>query len=78
MRHTVTGKDTPLEPEEITNRMVHTVTKEIITKYKQLIDDLVMGEVWSKAICKELGISSQGYGEKGLDYHTEGINTMRP
>ena len=30
-----------------------------------------------KAMCKELGRFSQGYGEKGSDYHTEGTNTMR-
>ena len=28
-------------------------------------------------MCKELRILSQGYGEEGSDYHTEGTNTMR-
>ena len=29
------------------------------------------------AMCKELGRLSQGYGEEGSDYNTEGTNTMR-
>ena len=36
-----------------------------------------MREVWIKAMCKELGRLSQGYSEKGSDYHTEGMNTVR-
>ena len=30
-----------------------------------------------KAMCKELGRLSQGYGEEGSDYHTKGTSTMR-
>ena len=76
-RRTFTVKDTPLKIEEIANNVVHPVTKKTITKYKQLIDDPIMRKVWVMAICKELGRLSEGYDEKGSNYHTEGTNTMR-
>ena len=60
MRRTVTVNDTPLEPEEIANGVVRPVTKETITKYKQLIDVPIMREAWMKAACKELGRLLQG------------------
>ena len=76
MGRTVTVNGTPLEPEEIANSVVYPVTKETVMKYKQLIDDTVMREVWMTTTCKELGRLSQVYAEKGSDYHTEGTNTM--
>jgi hypothetical protein len=77
MRQTVEVYDTPFSPEEVANGVVHPVTKETITKYKQLIADPITREVWEKAMCKELGRLTQGYGEIGSTYHTEGTNTMR-
>ena len=67
----------PFDPEEMVNRVVHPVTKETITKYKQLIADPITQEVWEKTMCKELGRLTQGYGETILTYHIEGTNTMR-
>jgi hypothetical protein len=77
MRQTVEIYDTPFSPEEVANGVVHPVTKETITKYKQLIADPITRTVWEKAMCKELGRLTQGYGEIGSTYHTEGTNTMR-
>ena len=57
--------------EEVANGVVHPVTKETITKYKQLITDPLLRETWSKAMCKELGRLCQGFGK------TEGTDTMR-
>ena len=51
----------PFDPEEMVNRVVHPVTKETITKYKQLIADPITQEVWEKTMCKELGRLAQGY-----------------
>ena len=62
---------TPLGMEEVANGVVHPVTKETITKYKQLIEDPLLRDTWSKAMCKELGRLCQGFGE------TEGTDTMR-
>jgi hypothetical protein len=76
MKRTVENNACPLQPEEVENGVVHPVTKETITKYKKLIDDPLMRDVWSKAMCKELGRLTQGFGEIGSTYHTEGTNTM--
>ena len=65
MRKTIEINDTPFDPEEMANDVVHPVTKETITKYKQLIADPVTRDVWSKAMCKELARLTQGYGETG-------------
>jgi hypothetical protein len=46
------------------------VTKETITKYEKLANVPLMKEVWTKAMCKELGHLVQGFGEK------EGTNTI--
>jgi hypothetical protein len=61
----------------VANGVVHPVTKETITKYKQLIANPITREVWEKAMCKELGRLTQEYGEIGSTYHTEDTNTMR-
>ncbi len=39
------------------------MTNETITKYQNLLDELLVCEVWMKVIFKELGRLSQGYGE---------------
>ena len=62
---------TPTTLEEVANGVVHPVTKETITKYKKLIEDPLLRETWSKAMCKELGRLCQGFGE------TKGTDTMR-
>jgi hypothetical protein len=77
MKKTIESNAHPLQPEEVANGVVHPVTKETITKYKKLIDDPLMRDVWSKAMCKELGRLTQGFGEIGSTDHTEGTNTMR-
>ena len=40
---------------------MHPVTKETITKYKTLIEDLLLKDKWNKAMCVELGRLAQGY-----------------
>ena len=47
------------------------MTKETITSYAKLIADSLLRDVWSKAMCKELGRLAQGYGE------TKGTNTIK-
>ena len=49
--------------EEVANGVVHPVTEETITKYKKLIEDPLLRETWSKAMCKELGRLCQGFGD---------------
>jgi hypothetical protein len=46
------------------------VTKETITKYEKLANDPVMKDMWTNAMCKELGRLAQGYGDK------KGTNTI--
>ena len=53
------------------NAVVHPVTKETITKYKDLAEDPVTASIWTEAMCKELGQLSQGY------KNTKGTNTVR-
>jgi hypothetical protein len=71
MKLTIEVNDTPLDPQEVANGVVHPVTKETITKYKTIINDPLLWDVWSNAMCKELGRLIQGFGE------TKGTNTMR-
>ena len=42
MKRIVKVNDTTLGPEEVANGVVHPVTKETITKYKEIIDDPLM------------------------------------
>ena len=50
------------------NGVVHPVTKENITKYKNLINDTLLRDTWLEGMCKELGRLAQGYGDvKGTD-----------
>ena len=53
----------PPDIEEQCNGVVHPVTNETITKYKKMIDELLLCDVWMKAICIELGRLAQGYGD---------------
>ena len=64
-RKTIEMYDAPSDREEMANGDVHSVTKETITKYKQLIADPITREVWEKAIRKESGSLIQGCGESG-------------
>jgi hypothetical protein len=50
------------------NGVVHPITQETITKYKTLTNDPLLKEVWTQAMCKELGHLAQGWGgKKGSD-----------
>ena len=65
LRGTVSNNEN--DPAHTANGVVHPVTKETITKYKQLIDDPLLRETWQEAMCKELGRLAQGYGDtKGV------------
>ena len=52
--------------------MVHSTTKQTITKYKELAKDHNMKEIWKRAFGKELGGLAQGDKKIG----TAGINTI--
>ena len=52
------------------NGVVHPVTKETITKYKTLINDPILRQLWLNAMEKELGRLAQGYKT------TKGTNTV--
>ena len=41
---------TPTTKEKVANGVVHPVTKETITKYKKLIEDPLLREMWAKAM----------------------------
>eukprot|EP00804_Cyclotella_cryptica_P011724 CCRYP_011330-RA/>CCRYP_011330-RA protein AED:0.54 eAED:0.38 QI:0/0/0/0.5/0/0/2/0/273 len=50
------------------NGVVHPVTNKTITKYERLANDPLLQDVWTTAMCKELGQFAQGWGEnKGTD-----------
>ena len=52
----------------VANAVVHLVTGETITKYKELITDPVTKDIWENAFCKEIGRLAQGYKEtRGTD-----------
>eukprot|EP00804_Cyclotella_cryptica_P018372 CCRYP_015481-RA/>CCRYP_015481-RA protein AED:0.17 eAED:0.17 QI:0/0/0/1/1/1/2/0/862 len=54
--------------EHTCNGVVHPVTKETITKYETLANDPLMENVWTQAMCKELGRLAQGWdGSTGTD-----------
>ena len=77
MMKTIEIYDVLFGPEEMANRVVHPVTKETITKFKQLITDPITWDVFEKAMFKKLGRLTQGYGEIGSTHHTKGTDTMR-
>ena len=71
-RKTIELYDAFFYPEEMANWVVHPVTKETITKYKQLIATPLSREVWEKAIYKECGCLTRGYEESISTYHIQG------
>ena len=60
-----------VEMQEVCNGVVHPITKQTITKYEELANNPELRDVWTKAMCKELGNIAQGYDE------TKGIDTVR-
>lgn len=50
-----------LNLKHVCNSVVHPVTDETITKYKQLIKNPLTRVVWEHAMCYKLGRLSQGY-----------------
>ena len=46
--------------EEVANGVIHPITKETITKYENLISDPALKDIWTKAMCRELGRLAQG------------------
>ena len=52
----------PADIEESYNRVDHPITNETVTKYKKLIDEPLLRDVWMRAMCVELGHLVQGYG----------------
>ena len=58
------------------NGVVHTIPKETITKYKNLIADPILRDEWMLGMCRELSRLAQGYGEEGSHDYIEGTNTV--
>ena len=50
-----------IDIEDYCGAVVHPVTNETITKYKQLANDSVLKEAWTKDMAKEQGIHASGY-----------------
>ena len=71
----MTNEELPTTPqidiEEYANGVVHPVTKETITRYKNLIKDPLLKDKWMKAMCVELNQLAQGYQD------IPGINTIK-
>ena len=59
----VTESKIDVDPEYVANGVVYPVTKETITKYKKLIDDPLLRDIWLEAMCRELGRLAQGYAD---------------
>eukprot|EP00804_Cyclotella_cryptica_P022237 CCRYP_017934-RA/>CCRYP_017934-RA protein AED:0.24 eAED:0.19 QI:0/0/0/1/1/1/2/0/738 len=56
------------ELDHVCNGVVHPITKETITKYEKLANDPTLQDVWTKAMCNELGRLAQGWdGKQGTD-----------
>ena len=49
-----------IDIKEYANRVVHPVTNDTITKYKNLINYPLLKDVWMKAMCVKLGSLAQG------------------
>ncbi len=60
-----------IDIEEMCNGVVHPITNETITKYQKLINEPLLRETWTKAMCIELGRLAQGF------EYTKGTNTIR-
>ena len=59
-----------IEIAEMCNGVVHPLTGETITKYQKLINEPLLQEVWTRAMCIELGRLAQGFED------TKGTNTI--
>ena len=57
--------------EEYCNGVVHSITKETITKYHRVIEEPSLCDVWMKGMCIELGRLAQGY------RYTKGTDTVK-
>ena len=64
LQQSMVNNATPSGLEEVANGVVHPVTKEMITKYRKLINDPLLRDDWTKGMCKELGRLAQGYRKK--------------
>ena len=64
-------QNAPITVEHTCNGVVHPVSGRVITKYKTLINDELLREIWEEAFCIELGRLSQGY------KNTKATNTIR-
>ena len=62
---------TPITVKHTCNGVVHPVSGQVITKYKTLINDNLLQDIWEEAMCIELGRLSQGYKD------TQYTNTIR-
>ena len=51
----------PSDIEDVCNGVVHPTTGKTITKYKRLIQDPLLRDIWLEAMCRELGRLAQGY-----------------
>ena len=56
--------DACVDLQEYCSGVVHPVTNETITNYKNLANDPLLKDTWTKAMCKDLGKIAQGYGDK--------------
>ena len=63
--------DANFDLQEFCGGVVHPITKETITSYKKLVNNPHLKQVWTKAMCKELGNIAQGYGDQ------KGTNTVQ-
>ena len=58
----------PPNTKEQCNGVVHPVMNETITKYKKMIDEPLLRDVWMEAMCVKPGCLTQEYGDmKGTD-----------
>lgn len=64
-------KVTPFDIEEVCNGVVHPVTKETLTQYRKVVKVPELRDTWTKAMSKELGNISQGFGDE------KGTNTVK-
>ena len=76
LRQSMANNADPIGHEEVANGILHPVTKETITKYKNFMNDPLLQGGWMKGMCKELRRLAQGYCEKGTDDYVKGTNTV--
>ena len=65
---TLTVNQTNVDLQEFCGGVTHPTTGETITNYQKLLKIPSLRDIWTKAMCKELGNISQGWGnEKGTN-----------